>query len=64
MNLSFPEIIIILAALLILAFEIAMFVDMLNNERLTQQNKIIWACAMLLLHPFVAIFYYFTERSK
>jgi sterol desaturase/sphingolipid hydroxylase (fatty acid hydroxylase superfamily) len=55
---------IILAGLAILAFEVAMFIDMLQNEYLTDRDKIIWAVAMVLVHPFVAIYYYFTARNR
>jgi hypothetical protein len=60
----FPEIALIIVALLVLAFEVAMFIGMLKNEHLTQNSKIIWACAMLLFHPFVAIYYYFTAHNS
>jgi hypothetical protein len=60
---AFP-IIVLIIALPILAFEIYMFIDMLNNKDITDRDKIIWAIAMLLLHPFVAIYYYFTARQR
>lgn len=58
------QIIVILVALPILAFEICMFIDMLKNKHLTERDKIIWFIAMFLVHPFVAIYYYFTARNK
>jgi hypothetical protein len=59
------RIVLILPVLLvILAFEVAMFIDMLHNERITQQNKVIWAAAMLLVNPFVAIYYFFTAHNQ
>jgi len=64
MSLSIPEIVIIVVAVPILIFEVSMFVDMLQNEYLSQKDKTIWAVAMLLLHPFVAIYYYFTARRN
>jgi hypothetical protein len=57
----------ILAAALILAivlaFEIWMFVDAARNPRLSDKGRLLWCLGMLLVHPFVAIFYYFTSRS-
>jgi hypothetical protein len=47
----------------ILAFEIWMFIDVLRNPRLSAGRKLLWAIGMLLLHPFVAIAYYFTARK-
>jgi len=48
----------------LLAFEIWMFIDLVQNPRLTAGAKLLWAIGMLLLHPFVAIIYFFTARSK
>ena len=62
LTIGFLEIAIILTILPVLTFEICMFINVLRNERLTQKAKIIWAIAMLLLHPFVALYYYFTAR--
>jgi uncharacterized membrane protein (DUF485 family) len=50
--------------LLILAFEIWMFVDVIRNHNIPTNTKILWAVGMLLLHPFVAIVYFFVARSK
>lgn len=53
---------LLIAALLfslVLAFEIWMFIDVFSNPKLTQQSRILWAIGMLLLHPFVAIVYFF-----
>lgn len=49
---------------LILAFEIWMFVDAIRNPRLSDAQKLLWCLGMLLIHPFVAIFYYLLEYSK
>lgn len=49
--------------LLILVFEIWMLVDLIKNNNLTTETKLLWALGMLLLHPFVAIAYYFLARS-
>jgi hypothetical protein len=50
--------------LLVLAFEIWMFIDMLKNPHLTDQNRLLWAIGMLFVHPFVAILYYLTDHKK
>lgn len=57
-------VIIILVAIVILAFEIWMFVDLIQNENLSTETKLIWALGMLLIHPFVAIIYYFISSPK
>ncbi|HSX17259.1 MAG TPA: hypothetical protein VLH86_04110 [Patescibacteria group bacterium] len=64
MSSSLLPIVVLVVALPVLIFEVAMFVDMLKNERLTDQQRMLWAAGMLLLHPFVAIYYYFTERNR
>lgn len=48
----------------ILVFEILMFIDAIRNPHLDDKEKILWCLGMLLLHPFVAIFYYFLARSS
>ena len=48
-----------LAAILI--FEIAMFIHALRNTGIDQQRRILWLVGMLLIHPIVAIVYYFTD---
>jgi hypothetical protein len=49
---------------IILAFEIWMFVDAVRNPRLTDAERLLWCAGMLLIHPFVAIFYYFLKRTN
>jgi hypothetical protein len=56
--------IVSLALALILAFEIWMFVDAIRNPRLTDVQRLLWCAGMLLIHPFVAIFYYFLKRTN
>jgi hypothetical protein len=46
----------------ILVFEIWMFVDLIKNNRIPQDRKILWGIFMLLIHPFTAIAYYFTDH--
>ena len=48
----------------ILAFEIYMFVHLIRNDSIDSNTKILWALGMLILHPFVAIIYYFTDYQK
>ena len=65
MNLDFlittPITILVLA--IILAFEIWMFIDAYRNANLSSNAKILWMVGMALLHPFVAIAYFFTARK-
>lgn len=56
--------IVALLLLVILAFEIAMFVDVIQNEHISSNQKILWVVGMILVHPFVAIVYYFTARKS
>ncbi len=54
----------VVAAAAILVFEILMFVDVLRNDYLSDGEKLLWAAGMLLVHPFVALAYYFVASSK
>jgi hypothetical protein len=53
----------LLIAAVILAFEIWMFVDAIQNKHISTDRKILWCVGMALLHPFVAIAYYFTDHK-
>lgn len=55
---------IIIVLALVLAFEIWMFVDALKNKQLTDMERLLWCIGMLLIHPFVAIIYYFVARPN
>jgi hypothetical protein len=55
---------LIIIALAILAFEVWMLVDVIQNRKISDQSKILWIIGMLLIHPFVAMIYYFTDRAK
>jgi hypothetical protein len=58
---------IIIAALLVIAilwFEVAMFLDVLKNKKLSENEKILWVLGMFLLHPVIAIVYYFVAHSR
>jgi len=48
----------------ILAFEIWMFVDAWKNKRISDDRRLIWLIAMILLHPIVALLYYFTDHKN
>lgn len=50
--------------LAILAFEVWMFVDALQNPQLTPGQKFAWLVGMLLIHPFVAIVYFLVARRS
>ena len=56
--------VIIVAAILIFAFEIWMIVDVAINKGITDKAKAWWIIGMLIVHPFVAIAYFFTDHRK
>jgi hypothetical protein len=56
--------IIIVVALFILAFEIWMIVDAAINKKLSDKAKAWWIVGMFIIHPFVAIAYFFTDHRK
>jgi hypothetical protein len=55
---------IALFLLAVLVFEVVMFVNVIQNPRVSGNAKVFWIIGMLLLHPFVAIAYYFTSYKK
>ncbi len=61
---SFGFLFVGLAILLILGFEIAMFVDAVRNPRLTDAQRLLWCAGMLFVHPFVAVAYYVLEYQN
>jgi hypothetical protein len=63
LNTGFSAIVII-ALFLILVFEIWMLISAIQNKLITQNAKILWVVGMFILHPFVAIAYYFTDYKK
>lgn len=68
-NSSWPNLgawypLIVIALALILAFEIWMIIDAALNKKLTDKAKAWWIVGMMLIHPFVAIIYFFTDRRK
>jgi hypothetical protein len=56
--------IIIIVAVLILVFEVWMIVDAAINKKLSDKAKAWWIVGMLIIHPFVAIAYFFTDHRK
>ena len=56
--------IIVVIALLIFAFEIWMIVDAATNKEITDKARAWWIIGMLIIHPFVAIVYFFTDHRK
>ena len=57
-------IIIFVVLVAILVFEIMMFVSALLNKRISDTRKLLWVFGMILIHPFVAIGYYFIDYKK
>lgn len=56
--------IVIVVLLLIFAFEVWMLISAILNKNISDTAKILWIIGMLLIHPFVAIAYYFTDYKK
>ncbi len=50
-------------AIAILVFEVVMFIDAIQNKRLTDSEKWLWCIGMVMIPPFVSFFYYFIARS-
>ena len=57
-------VVVAVIALIILAFEIWMIIDAALSKHLSDKAKAWWIGGMLLVHPFVAIAYFFTDRRK
>ena len=56
--------IVTIVLLAIFIFEVVMFISVISNKFITDSARIFWILGMLLLHPFVAIAYYFTDYKK
>jgi len=56
--------IIIVVALLIAAFEVWMIVNAALNKKISDKAKTWWIIGMVIVHPFVAIAYFFTDHRK
>jgi magnesium-transporting ATPase (P-type) len=55
---------LIVVAVLVLAFEVWMIVNAATNDKLIKKAKTWWIIGMVLVHPIVAIVYFFTARQK
>lgn len=53
-----------IVAVALLAFEILMIVNAIRNVKLSASAKAWWVVGMFLVHPFVAIAYYFVEYKR
>jgi hypothetical protein len=53
-----------LILLIIFIFEVVMFINAILNKKISDTAKILWIIGMLIIHPFVAIAYYFTDYKK
>ena len=56
-------VVIMLIFIAILAFEIWLFIDTINNPTISTNQRIAWLLGMILFHPIIAIIYYFTVRK-
>lgn len=56
--------VIVIVAILIGVFEIWMLVDAAINKEISDKSKAWWIVGMILVHPLVAIVYYFTDHRK
>jgi uncharacterized membrane protein HdeD (DUF308 family) len=65
LGLGLPLLVIaILVGTAILVFEIMMIISAVTNKKIEDDRRILWVIGMLLIHPFVAIAYYFTDYKK
>lgn len=55
-------ILVLLAAILV--FEIFMLISAITNKHISDTAKVLWVIGMLIIHPIVAIAYYFTDHKK
>ena len=58
------SIIALVIVALILVFEIMMIISAIKNRAISDEARILWVIGMLLIHPIVAIIYYFTDHKK
>lgn len=57
-------VLVAIVALAVLAFEIFMVISAVQNDKISTTAKAWWVVGMFLVHPFVAVAYYFTEYKK
>jgi hypothetical protein len=53
-----------LGILVLLAFEIWMIISAVTNTHISDGARVLWVIGILLIHPIVAIIYYFTDYQK
>lgn len=58
------EVIVIVLLLAIFVFEIVMLVSAIKNKHITMNARVVWIVGMFLIHPFVALAYYFSDYKK
>lgn len=56
--------ILLIVLFLIFVFELAMLISAIRNKHITTNTKVLWIVGMFILHPFVAIAYFFTDYKK
>jgi len=61
---SFFGLIIFAIVVAILIFEIAMIISAIQNKHISQTARVWWVIGMFLVHPIVAVIYYFTDYQK
>lgn len=59
-----PEVVYLTIVVTILVFDILMLLHVVGNPAITTQAKIWWVIGMMVLHPIVAVIYYFTDYKK
>jgi predicted membrane protein len=59
-----PGFLIVIIIAIIVIFEIAMFINVIRNNNITSNTRLLWIIGMLIIHPFVAIAYYLTDYKK
>ncbi len=57
-------IVVAFIGLLVLVFEVWMFVAVILDKKIDSGRKALWIIGMLVIHPFVAIGYFFTDFQK
>jgi len=57
-------VLVALVAVAVLAFEIFMFIHVVRSDKISATAKAWWVVGMFLIHPFVAIAYYFTDYRR
>lgn len=63
-NLGFPETVLLFVLVSLLVFEVIMLIDVVRQKDRTMASKLGWVIAILLLHPFAALYYFFTQYRK